>query len=130
MRFRSALDLLDFDQALVAVTGRGPGCVNGASEAVHVNRIHPAAAQIGVVGNGQQFVTCLALRVHPFPQVLGMPRIERAVGHLGNLGAITEKDVAVQVDVVILRRVFVGTERRELAGMIVLVGNLDILCPD
>src|SRR5208283_5204516 len=42
--FRLSLDLLDLDQALVDVAVGSPGGVNGASEAVDVNRIHPPAA--------------------------------------------------------------------------------------
>ena len=67
------LDLFDFDQPLIAVAGGSPGRVDGSAEAVEINRIHPAVTQVGIVRNGEQLVTRLALRVHPVPKVLRVP---------------------------------------------------------
>ncbi len=83
-----AFDLLDLDQALVAVAGGRPGSVDRAAQAVDVYRVHPAVGQVRVVRDGEQFVTRLALGVHPFPQVLRVPGIECGERHLGNLGAL------------------------------------------
>ena len=71
MGFRLSLDLLDFDQSLIAVTRRCPSRINRSSETVEINGIHPPVAQIGVVRDGQQLIARLALGVHPFPKVLG-----------------------------------------------------------
>jgi hypothetical protein len=62
-----SLDLLDFDQALVAVSRSRPGCIDGPAEAVEVDGIHPPVTHIGVMRNGQQLVPRLALGVHPVP---------------------------------------------------------------
>ena len=46
------------------------------------------------------------------------------------MGAFAEEDVAVQVPVIVLRGVFVRTESCELAGMVVLIGDLNVFLPD
>ena len=130
MGLRLSLDLLDLDQAFVAVARGGPGGVDGASEAVQVNGVHPAIAHIGIVRDGQQLITGFALRVHPLPQVFGMPGVQSAVGHRRHVGAVTEKDIAVQVPVVRGGGVSVRAERRELAGVVVFVGDLYVFFPD
>ena len=114
------LDLLDFDEAFVAVARGCPRRIDGPPKAVEVNGIHPAVTQIGVMRNGQQLVACLALRVHPRPQVLGMLGIQRAIGHLWQMGAVPEEDVAMQVALVRHGCPLVRTECSELARMIVL----------
>ena len=129
MGFGLSLDLLDFDQALVAVARGGPGRIDGSSEAVEVHGIHPAVAQVGVMRNGQQLVACLALRVHPFPQVFGMPGVQHAEWQRRHLGTIAEEDVAVQIAIVKLGGVLVRAECSELAGMIIRVGDLDVFLP-
>ena len=130
MGLRLALDLLDLDQPLVAVARGGPGRVDRPAEAVDVGRIHPAVGEVGVVRDRQQFVAGLALRVHPLPQVFGMPGVERRERLVRHLGAVAEIDVAVQVAEVELRGELVGAEGGELAGLVVLVGDLDVLLPD
>src|SRR5262245_42596721 len=82
------------------------------------------------MGDGEQLVASLALRVHPLPQVLRVPGIEGAIGHLRHMRALAEEDITVQVYVVALGCIFVRTESGELAGMVVRIGNLDILLPD
>ena len=67
------------------------------------------------MGNGQQRVARLALRVHPLPQRLGMVVIHRAERHRRNVGAVAEEDVAVQIAVVGQGSPIVRTERSELA---------------
>ena len=59
-----------------------------------------------------------------------MPGVERAERHLRDVAAFTEEDVAVQIPVIVLRRVFIRTESCELAGMVVLVGDLNVFLPD
>ena len=125
-----ALHLRDFDQPFVAHARFGPGGVNGAAHAVHIGGVHPAVGQVGVVGNGQQFVARLALGVHPLPQLFRMPRIECRIGCHRHLGAVTEKDIAVQVAVRCLRSPLVGTKCRELAGFIGGIGDTDVFLPD
>ena len=71
----------------------------------------------------------LALRVHPVPQVRGARGVERAEGIVRHLGAVAEEDVAVQVAVVRHRGPLVRAERGELAGLVLLVGDLDVLLP-
>ena len=127
---RLALDLLHFDQALVAVARGGPGRVDRPAEAVHVGRIHPAVGEVGVVGDGKQLVAGLALRVHPLPQVLRMPGVEGRKRLVRHLGAIAEIDVAMQVAETELGREFVRAESGERARLVVLVGDLDVLLPD
>ncbi len=130
MGLRLSLDLLDLDQSFVAVAIRCPGRVDGPAKAVDVGGIHPAVAQVGVMRNGQQLVACLALRVHPLPQVFGVPGVQSAEGHDRHLCTIAEEDIAVQVAVVRRGGVLVRAERRELAGMVVFVGDLDVFLPD
>ena len=125
-----SLDLFDLDEPLVAVAGRGPGRVDGPVVGVDVDGIHPPVAHVRVVRDGQQLVARLALRVHPVPQVLGVCGIERAVGHLRHLGAIAEEDVAVQVAIARHRGPLVRAERGELARVVVVVGDLDVVFPD
>ena len=130
MRFRLSLALLDLDQALVAVARGGPGGVDRPSGGVvDVDRVHPAVAHVGVVRDGEQLVARLALRVHPVPQVRGTFGVERAEWIVRHLVAGAEEDVAVQVAVARHRCPLVRAERGELAGMIVLVGDLDVFLP-
>ena len=56
--------------------------------------------------------------------------IHRAERHLGNMSAIAEEDIAMQVAIVGHGSPLVRTERRELAWVIVGVGDLDVLRPD
>src|SRR5208282_1219962 len=108
MSFRLPFDLLDFDESFIAIARSSIGGVDWPTHAVHVCGVHPAVTQVGIVGDGQQFVAGLALCVHPLPKVLWMPRLEGGIGHLRNLGTITEEDVAMQVSEVMLRGVLVG----------------------
>src|SRR6266481_6758625 len=59
-----------------------------------------------------------------------MPGVKRAERHFRDVPALAEEDVAVQVPVIVLRRVFIRTESCELAGMVVLVGDLNIFLPN
>jgi len=47
--FGRALDLLDFDQTFVAVARSSPSGIDGPSEAVQIDWVHPAVAQVGIV---------------------------------------------------------------------------------
>ncbi len=130
MRLRLSLALLDLDQALVAVTGRCPGRVDRPpGGVVDVDRIHPAVADVGVVRDREQLVARLALRVHPLPQFRGELGVERAEWIVRYLVAGPEEDVAVQVAIARHRRPLIRAERGELAGMIVLVRDLDGFLP-
>ena len=125
MRLGLAFPLLDLDQPLVAVASGGPGGVNRpAGGVINVDRVHPAVAHIGVVGDGEQLDARLALGVHPFPELLGIrwesSDAERRVRHL----VAPEENIAVQVAVAGHRGPLVGAEGRELAGMVVFVGDL------
>ena len=123
VRFRLALALLDLDQPFVAVARGRPGGVDRpAGGVVDVDRVHPAVAHVGVVRDGQQFIARLALRVHPSPElggILGVERAERRVRHL----VASEENIAVQIALARHRGPLVRAEGRELAGMIVLVGD-------
>ena len=128
--FRLALALLDLGEALVAVAcGRPGGVDRPPGGLVDVDREHPAVADVGVVRDGEQLVARLALRVHPVPQVGGARGLERAEGIVRHLGAVAEEDVAVHVAVVRHRGPLVGAERGELAGLVLLVGDLHVLLP-
>ncbi len=130
MRLRLSLALLDLDQALVAVARGRPGGVDRPpGGVVDVDRVHPAVADVGVVRDREQLVAALALRVHPVPQLRGASGVERAEWIVRHLVAGPEEDVAVQVAVARHRRPLVRAERGELAGMIVLVGDLDVFLP-
>ena len=76
-----------------------------------------------------RLVARLALRVHPVPQVGGARGLERTEGIVRHLGAVAEEDVAVHVAVVRHRGPLVGAERGELAGLVLLVGDLHVLLP-
>lgn len=58
-----------------------------------------------------------------------MAGVERAVGKFRNLRAVPEGHVAMQVHVVVLRRVLVRAEGGELAGLVVRVGDLVVVLP-
>ena len=70
-------------------------------------------------------VARLALGVHPGPEILGMMRIDGRERHGRHLLRVPEEDVAVHVPAVRRRGPLVGDERRELAGLVVLVGDRD-----
>ena len=127
---RLPLNLLHLNQAFIAVARGCPGRVYRPAQAVHVDGIHPAIGQVGIVGNRQQFVARLALGVHPLPQILGVPGIQRRVRHLRYLRTVAEINIAVQVAEIELGGVLVGAESGELAGLVLLVGDLHILLPD
>ncbi len=77
----------------------------------------------------QQLVARLALAIHPFPQVLRLVRVDRAKWQRRNLLRVLEDDVAMQVAIVRRRAPFVGGEGRELARLVVLVGDFDDSLP-
>src|SRR5215472_6286088 len=81
--------------ARFAVAQGCPRSINGASVTVEVHGIHPPVADIGVVGDRQQRITCFALGVHPVPQRLRVVVIHGAEGYLRNVSAIAEKNVAI-----------------------------------
>ena len=127
---RLPLALLDLDQALVAIARSRPGRIDRPpGGVVDVDRVHPAVADVGVVRDGEELVAGLALRVHPVPQFRGAIGVERAERIIRHLVARPEEDIAVQVAVVGHRRPLVRAERGELAGLVLLVGNLDVFLP-
>ena len=131
MRLRLPFALLDLDQAFVTVTRGRPRRIDRTSGGVvNVDRIHPAVAHIGVVRDGEQFIACLALRLHPVPQVGGPLRVESAKRIVRYLVAGAEEDVAVQVALARHRRPLIRAERSELARMIIFVGDPDVLLPN
>ena len=124
MRLRLAFPLFDLDQPLVAHARLGPGGVNRpAGGVIDVHRVHPAVAHIGVVRDGEQFNARLALGVHPLPELRGIRGVERAERRVRHLVA-PEENIAVQVALAGHRGPLVGAEGRELAGLIVFVGDL------
>ena len=130
MSFRLPLALLDLDQALVAVACGRPGRIDRPpGGVVDVDRVHPAVADVRVVRDGEELVARLALRVHPVPQLRGKIGVERAERIVRHLVAGPEEDIAVQVAVAGHRRPLVRAERGELAGLVLLVGNLDVFLP-
>src|SRR5262249_22587490 len=102
MGFRLPLDLLDLDQALVAVARSRPGGVNRTPVAVEVRWIHPSVAQVRIVRDSQQLIARLALGVHPLPQILWMPGVHGTEWHFRHMPALAEEDIAVQVPVIVL----------------------------
>ena len=130
MRLRLPLALLDLDQALVAVARSRPrGVDRPPGGVVGVDRVHPAVAHVGVVRDGEQLVACLALRVHPVPEVRGALGVERAEWIVRHLVAGPEEDVTVEIAITGHRGPLVRTERGEFARMIVLVGDPDVFLP-
>ncbi len=129
VRFRRALELLDLGQRLVVHPRLRPGRVDRPALAVDFQREHDAVGQIGVVRDRQQLVARLALAVHPVPQILRMTRIDRGERQRRNLLRVLEDDVAVQVAIVRRRAPFVGGEGRELARLVVLVGDFHDFLP-
>ena len=127
---RLPLALLDLDQALVAVARGRPGRIDRPpGGVVDVDRVHPAVTDVRVVRDGEKLVARLALRVHPVPQFRGAIGVERAERIVRHLVAGPEEDVAVQVAVAGHRRPLVRAERSELAGLVLLVGDLDVFLP-
>src|SRR5262245_42498163 len=53
MSFGGALDLLDLVEALIAITGGCPRCVNRSAKAIHINREHSSVAQVCIVRNAK-----------------------------------------------------------------------------
>ena len=80
MGLGSPLDLRDLGQRLVGHPLLGPGGIDGSALVVLLHREHDAVAEVGVVGDRQQLVARLALAIHPFPQFLGLVRVDRGKG--------------------------------------------------
>ena len=129
VRFRCALELLDLGQRLVVDARLRPRRVDRPALAVDFQRKHDAIGEIRVMRDRQQLVARLALAIHPFPQLLRLVRVDRAKWQRRNLLRVLEEDVAMQVAIVRRRAPFVGGEGRELARLVVLVGDLDDLLP-
>ena len=123
MRFRRALELLDLGERLVVDPRLRPRSVDRPAFAVDFQREHDAVGEVRVVRDRQQLVPCLALLVHPVPQVLRMTRVDRGERHRRNLLRVFKDDVAVHVPIGRRRAPFVAGEGRELARLVVLVGG-------
>ncbi|MCY1390658.1 hypothetical protein D9M71_54800 [compost metagenome] len=128
--FGSALDLVNFGEGFIAHPRLRPGGINGPATVIDVHRKHQAVAEVGIVGDRQYFIALFPLIVHPAPQVLGFVRVEGREGQVRHLLRVAEKHVAVHVLIVRCRGPFIGDKRGELAGLVVLVGDGDVLLPD
>jgi hypothetical protein len=71
-----------------------------------------------------------AVIVHPSPEILGLVRLKCGERRHRHLGAVLEEYVAMHVLIVRHRGPFIRTERRELTGLVVLIGDGIVLCPD
>ena len=67
-----ALELMDFGQRFVVHALLRPGGINRSSFAVDLQRKHNAVAQVGVMRDRQQLIACLALGIHPVPEIFRM----------------------------------------------------------
>ena len=130
MRLRRALELMDFGQRLVVHALLCPRGVDRSPLAVDLEGKHDAIAQVGVVRDRQHFNACLALGIHPVPEVLGMIRVDGRKGNFRHFAGVFEDDVAVQVAIVGRRAPLIRREGRELSRLVVLVRTGDDLLPD
>ena len=72
MRLGCALELMDFGQRLIVHALLRPCSVNRPPLTVDLQRKHDAVAQVGVMRDRQQLIACLALGIHPVPEVFRM----------------------------------------------------------
>ena len=104
------------------------GVVAGNRLARHVaGAEHQAVAGVAVVRNSDHVESLLALGFEVAPEIFGIQRIERRVGHRRPF--VGEDHAAVQVLELRRRGPLESDERRELARLVVLVGDGRVLLP-
>ena len=118
-----ALELMDFGQRLIVHALLRPGGINRSPFAVNLQGKHNAIAQVGVMRDRQQLITCLALGIHPVPEIFRMIRVQGSKGSFRHFLGIFKDDIAVHVAIVWRRSPLIGREGRKLPRLVVLVRN-------
>ena len=127
VRLRTALDLEDLHQRLVAAPRRGVlGRERSPFEAGRFE--HPAAAQVPVVGDREYVHPPKPLFVERLPEIFRILRIERREGKVGDPVRCVDH-IAVKHVVVGNGRPLVADEGREATGFVVPLGGGDDLAP-
>ena len=127
MRLRSALDLRDLRERLVAHAQLRVAAIH--RTAVELRALeHAAVAAVRVVRDRERFDALLALPVHPAPQLFRILRFERGERQVRRARA-GEDHVAMQVLAVRRGGELVAAEGRELARHVVAIGGFDDRAP-